>query len=97
MPHDGLQLRLAGLEIVERNNADFVAEMRTEATRIMKKCGTVTVDDLRKIAAERGITPKSPNAWGPIFHLRSVFRPVGYTQSTIPSNHARVIRVWGAA
>lgn len=92
----GQQLKLDGMDRVERNNALFVRNFRELALTIARANGTVTSDDLRKIADKIDVQPDHPNAWGSIFRGK-FFKPVGYTQSEIPSCHGRTIRVWAAA
>ena len=82
-----------GIEQVAYANSAFVASMRIMAYAIATQQGTVTSDDLRRYASERGMKPTHPNAWG------SIFREVGWkadgmTRSKVRSNHGRMIRVW---
>lgn len=93
---NGNQLKLQGIEQVTYNNQDFVQMMRNYALSHAQKNGSVTADDMRELAMEKGIEPLHANAWGAVFNTKDL-RPVGYTQSRTPSCHSRVIRVWAAA
>lgn len=77
---------------VEEHGQEFVGTMRDVALGIARTRGSVTSDDLRRYAAEHGLVPHHPNAWGAIFSKG--WRSVGYTRSALVSNHARTIRVW---
>lgn len=88
----GQQLKQIGLDLVEDHNPDFMDLARREARRICYQNGTVSSDDLRQWASERGIEPKHPNAWGAVFRVG--FKKVGYKQAAWPSCHARNIAVW---
>ncbi len=82
-----------GLDLVEDHNFSFVDHMRDLAIAISNRDGQVTSDDLRRAATRLGIEPDHQNAWGAIFRGKR-WKPMGYVNSTLPSNHARVIRVW---
>lgn len=96
MDNQGKLFRDEGIERVEMNNPEFVSAMRLVALQHAQKHGTVTADDLRAVASERGIEPLHPNAWGSVFNTPAL-KPVGFTHSKTPSCHARVIRVWTLA
>lgn len=89
----GLQFRDAGLDSVEQRSMTFQERMRWEAIRICRRKGYVDSDDLRELAEQEGIEPHHPNAWGAIFRGKE-WRSVGFSQSRIASNHARLIRRW---
>ena len=91
-----LFLKERGRELVETNNAEFVATMRSYAVAFAVTYGKVTSDDCREEAALRGIAPEHPNAWGAVFNT-PLLKTVGFTTSRTPSCHARTIRVWAPA
>lgn len=90
---DGDALKTEGQAQVAEHNHVFMETMRTFARNHAVHHGSVTSDDLRLYAAEHGLVPKHPNAWGAIFHGKG-WKAVGYTRSKLPSNHARTVRVW---
>jgi len=90
---NGKQLKEQGQIRVEVNNQEFVDAMRFNARLIAKQNGSVSTDDLRAVADRLNLKPKHPNCWGSIFRGKE-FQPLGFIQSKIPSNHARVIREW---
>jgi len=55
--------------------------------------GSVSADDLRRYADKHNDQPGHVNAWGSVFRGAG-WRMVGRMKSTIPSNHAREIKVW---
>lgn len=83
----------AGIETVREHNSDFIAMMQATARNISQAVGSVTSDDLRRAAQNYGIEPRHQNAWGAIFRGKE-WMAIGYTKSTLVSNHARTIRVW---
>ena len=89
----GLDLRDRGLDSVEGNSMTFQDRMRAEAIRISNARGWVTSDDLREYADREGIEPHHPNAWGAVFRGKC-WVTVGIANSTVPTNHARLIRRW---
>lgn len=82
-----------GLNLVEAKDFEFIETMRDEAELISGWNGRVTIDDLREYAATINITPSSPNSWGCIFRGKQ-WKCIGYTQSKLPSNHARRVAIW---
>lgn len=89
----GIDLKNAGLDLVELNNLTWVERMREIAKQFSSRFGFVSADDLRKYADETDDQPKHPNAWGSIFR-GSGWHVIGRTKSTTPSAHAREIMVW---
>lgn len=85
-----------GKQLVEDHNRGFVRHMRELALEICARKGQVDCDQLRQLAAEQGLAPVHPNAWGSIFRGRQ-WRPIGWKASRLTTNHARMIRVWSAA
>jgi hypothetical protein len=83
----------AGQALVESHSPDFVEQMWSEAKRIATAQGSVNSDDLRIYAIKTGLRPHHPNAWGAIF-LGKEWKSIGFTRSSLVSNHARTIRVW---
>ena len=90
---EGVAAADAGIERVEEANPNFVAIMRVEAIRLATLRGSVTADDLRLYAADHGIAPVHPNAWGAVFRDRR-FEAIDWAPSQLESNHGRAIRVW---
>ena len=88
----GELLKRYGLDLVEKHNPDFVALVRAYAEQHSREFGQVTSDDCRLWANLNDIYPHHPNAWGAVF--KSGFERIGFTQSQIPSNHARIISIW---
>lgn len=89
----GQRLKDRGQGVVESNNENFVWLMRKKAELIESISGQVSIDDLRRWAAERNIEPDHCNAWGTIFKGKN-WVAIGRIRSAIPSNHARWITVW---
>jgi hypothetical protein len=82
-----------GVAAVESHNADFVARLR-EAAKAHAIChGSVTADDVRRLAAAMNLRPKHRNCWGAIFSGRG-WRRVGEQPSRLTSNHAHVNPIW---
>lgn len=88
----GSLLKRYGLELVEKHNPDFVTLCRGYAQQHAIEFGSVTSDDVRLWANLNDIYPLHHNAWGAVF--RAGFQRIGFTQSKIPSNHARIISIW---
>jgi len=82
-----------GLDAVEGNNPSFVRQLRAAAKAHSLRHGSVTADDIRRIAAEEGLTPTHKNAWGAIFRGRG-WQKVGERASVIATNHAHRNPVW---
>ena len=93
---NGQQQKLDGLDSVESNNKRFVRDFRELAVSLAECNGTVTSDDLRKIADKIDVQPNHCNAWGAVWRSKQ-FKAVGWTQSEIPSCHGRGIRIWALA
>ena len=89
----GAELKAHGLETLEAFDGQFVQYMRKVARQISERCGFVSSDNLRVVAAELGIEPTHRNSWGAVFHGPR-WRMVGRQVSAIPSNHHREIKVW---
>ncbi len=89
----GEQERDEGIARVGSNADTFVQDMREVAVAISREKGYVTSDDLRRIAADEGLEPHHPNAWGAIFRGKR-WECIGRRKSAKVSNHAREIRVW---
>lgn len=93
---NGQQRKKAGIALVTYSNGDFVPLMRKIAITYAKRYGTVSANYLRRYASERGIVPKSDNAWGAVWR-DPAFKQVGHTIATTPSCHGREIKVWALA
>ena len=89
----GQSLKAEGLARVTYSNHEFIALMRKKALTYARRYGQVDANYLRKFARERGIEPRSPNAWGGIFRGPE-FTQVGWTAAKTPSCHGRDIKVW---
>ena len=90
----GERLKLFGLDLVEMNNEGFVKGMRNIAIELIKRDGPITIDDLRIICDKYDIKPNHSNSYGSIFRSKD-FIHCGYRKSKIPSNHARMVSIWG--
>jgi hypothetical protein len=89
----GESLKEDGLAQIEESNEGFVWEVRRYAELFCSRHGSVTSDDLRRYAIERGIAPNHQNAWGAVFRGGG-WRVVGRKKSEFASNHGREIRIW---
>ena len=90
--NEGQILKQYGIDLVRLHNPDFVALCQSYAVEHATAHGSVTSDDVRLWANLNDIYPSHHNAWGAVF--RSGFERIGFTQSQIPSNHARMISIW---
>ncbi len=84
----GEQLKQEALDKVEVSGSAWLDKARQVARDIAQRTGKVTADD---VIEQVGLPPNYKTA-GAIF--RYGFRRVGYTKSTRPSNHARLLSVW---
>jgi hypothetical protein len=89
----GEEFKREGQERVENNNPRFVDLVRAKAREIVRERGVVWVDELRTWAAESGLEPKHCNAWGAVFKGEE-WESCGMQKSAVPSNRARMVRVW---
>lgn len=89
----GRRLREEGEALVSAHNVDFLKVIRKVATAIAVSQGQVTIDELRGWAETNGLKPDHPNAWGAVF-TGNEWEQVGEVPSSVPSNHARRVRVW---
>ena len=88
---EGRRLRDEGIKNVSRNYSDWLSDARKIAYAFAKAHGAVTTDDVHRICP----LPEGANhsLMGAV--LRSPdFKFIGYTQSTRPSAHGRVIRIY---
>jgi hypothetical protein len=102
IPRDAAQLafdlfkaceaRDTALARVETHHADIVRVLRAAAKVHAQQHGRVHVDDVRKIAAARGMTV-AKNAWGAIFRGPG-WRKVGERPSALVSNKGHVSPEW---
>ena len=90
---DALARKAAGLDRVEATHPDFVPRLRAAARAYAIRHGTVTADDVRRLADELGLRPRSPNAWGAIFAGRG-WAKVGERPSAVLTNHGHRNPVW---
>lgn len=89
----GQELKERGIERVAEKNEAVLEALRAKAREIATLQGSVTSDDVREYGDSMGFTLTHPNAYGAIFR-NGGFEAIGWTESRIPSNHARPIRVW---
>ena len=62
---DALARKTAGLARVEATHPDFVPRLRAAARAYALQHGTVTADDVRRLADELGLRPgHAMNPWG---------------------------------
>jgi len=87
------QEKIFGLDRVEFHGKGFVVAMRKIAIDIAKKNGTVTCDDLRRVAQENDLQPHHPGAWGAIFTPK-YFKHCGWKKTEVVTSHARPIVIW---
>ncbi len=88
-----MDARRRGMARVELSSAEFLAEVRAIAIRLGREQERVTIDDVRTIAAARGLEAPSPKAWGPTFNDGSWER-AGLTRSKQVQGHGNLIRMW---
>lgn len=93
---DGAGRKADGLDRVTATHATFVTRLRAVAQAHAQRYGVVHIDDVRRLAAELGLAPHHPNAWGAIFRGPG-WRKVGERASAVPSNHAHVSPLWAWA
>lgn len=67
--------------------------LQEKAKQLSNKRGFVCSDDVRLWAEKVGYVGISPNFWGGLFKGKG-WQVIGYTKSTIASNHARRIAVY---
>lgn len=89
----GKEKRDEGIAAVADHSPQFLIRIRREAKQIAAINGHVSSDDLRRRAKTLGLTPHHQNVWGAIFKERG-WQVVGRISSTIPSAHAREIKIW---
>ena len=82
-----------GLASVTSRNAMFLAECRAYARAVCAAQGSVTVEDVRRWARERGLEPEHANAWGGLFAGRH-WQAIGDAHNCIASAHHRRIFRW---
>lgn len=87
----GHELKTQGIQQVEDNNRDYVAEARAWAMDWAGKHGVVTSDDLWQHFPPFPWT--NLNAVGAVFHSK-YFEREAFTQTKRASGHARWITVW---
>jgi hypothetical protein len=90
---DALARKAAGLDRVEATHPDFVPRLRAAVKAHAQRYGTVTADDVRRLADQLGLRPRHPNAWGAVFRGPGWIR-VGERVSETPSNHGHRNPVW---
>lgn len=93
---DALARKVAGLARVAGTHPDFVPRLRAAARAYALQHGTVTADDVRRLAGELGLRPRHPNAWGAVLSGKGWVK-VGERASEVPSNHGHRNSVWKLA
>jgi hypothetical protein len=88
-----LKARDEGIQAVSHSNATFIETVRSAARMICRKNGTVSADDVREWAKQRGIEPTHKNAWGAVF-CKSEFEFVCYFRSRQLSGRGNLISRW---
>ena len=78
---------------LEAKHGTFVRELREAAKQHALVFGSVTADEVRRIAEARGLRAPHPNCWGCIFK-GSGWRRIGERPSVIVSNHGHRNPVW---
>jgi len=76
-------------------NDQFLAIVRKRAKTlaVKRRHRIVCCDDLRAYCMDKGITPKSNNAWGSVFRS-DVWQQVGFRQSVTPTRRGGIQRSW---
>jgi hypothetical protein len=90
----GEQKKEEGRNRVEAHNEEWLDWIRYHAKELARWTGTVTIDDLRKIADNFDRQPTHPNAWGCVFRNKRVWERIEYRPSKRPDAHHRPIGVW---
>lgn len=93
---EGVENTLAADVTPHRDHADTI---RLTVARVALLESTFTSDDIHAALPE-DCRPHSPNVLPAVIRdmaKKGLIRPVSYTQSSRPSRHAAVIRVWSAA
>ncbi len=92
----GEDRRDRGIARVTANDRDgFISYMRAWAVPYANEHGRITADDVRRHAAVCDREPHHPNAYGALLRGCPGLRFSGeYVQSTTPSRHSGLIRVW---
>lgn len=90
---EGQRLQREGQETVAAKNKEFSYRMREAAKLHSALYGSVTTDDLRKIAVSAGMYPTHHNCWGSILKGKG-WTVIGRQPSKLPGNHARSISIW---
>ncbi len=83
-----------GMSRSARNNAVFLVWARSIARMIAVTRGTVTTDDIRRVAVETGHPPATPQAWGSIFKDKEWEFTGNREPSKHIANHGRELKVW---
>lgn len=92
-----LKLRDEGIAAVAGNNQVFIATMIGVARLSCRQGETVTADDLREWAKQRGLEPTHSNCWGALCaspEWKQSFEFSGYTKSRQLTGHGNLLRVW---
>lgn len=83
----------AALDGVEANNLTWLEWARAMAVTYSNEWGSVTSDDIRRIADKTGYQPDSPKSWGALFKCDG-WRCIGRERSRYASNNGRFICEW---
>lgn len=89
---EGIRLRDAGVKKVSSKNSDWLRHAQMMAKMIVSKKGSVCSDDIHAVCPP----PSSahPNVMGAVFRGLGL-KVVGFKQTTRPSGHGRMIKVYG--
>lgn len=87
----GRALRDSQLALFQLRDAEFLETCRALAIEVIKRKGTVSINDIR----ERLTIPAgtNPSVMGAIFRTKQ-FKVVWFTEANHPQAHARTVRVY---
>jgi len=90
----GVELKQEGQEQARSAMPAWMLDaLQEKAKRLATSRGFVCSDDVRLWAEKVGYVGISPNFWGSLWKQKG-WQVIGYTKSTIASNHARRIAVY---
>ena len=89
---EGNRLRDAGVKKVSDKNQEWLQQAQKMAKAIAAKRGTVCSDDIHEVFPPP--LKAHPNIMGAVFRGLGL-KVVGFKQTTRPSGHGRMIKVYG--
>lgn len=97
--NEGAVLRDAGIQQVMAHNEDWAGEVTRAFHWWINRIDphdTFALEDFRACVEELGMPqPHHVNAWGGLAkRFAHLIEPVGYAQSSRPSSHARITRLY---